>query len=221
MKSKIGVSKIDNSRSKAVPFFRPTIFNMWFSRLLCISQISWQKREIMKNAHGKILEASHISGSHKFCLYYIILAILAIIQLRKLANTLAGSPRRGNGFSKHDSVSPTVNPSGHKIPDSLTAPYIAQNQSLFKENKWRHSITVPNLKFKISRQSIWSCWVPNCLITYKPKDILSSFQISVCIIEKQGLNNHNKNYHLEKWRMEDNLKSLFQRNSKILQSKYC
>lgn len=63
--------------------------------------------------------------------------ILAIIQLRKLANTLAGSPRRGNGFSKHDSVSATVNPSGHKIPDTLMAPYIGQNQSLFRENKQR------------------------------------------------------------------------------------
>lgn len=146
--------------------------------------------------------------------------ILAIIQLRKLANTLAGSPRRGNRFSKHDSVSATVNPSGHKIPDTLMDPYIGQNQSLFRENKQRDSITVPNLKFKISRQSIWSWWFTNCLITYKPKDILSVFHISVCITEKQGLNNHNKNYHLEEWRMEDNLKSLLQRN-KILESKYC
>ena len=87
---------------------------------------------------------------------YIMLVILAITQLRKLANTLAGSLRRGNGLNKHDSVSATVNPSGHKIPDSLMAPYIGQIQSLSIEHRLRHSITMPTLKFKISRQSIWS-----------------------------------------------------------------
>lgn len=87
---------------------------------------------------------------------YIILVILAITQLRKLTNTVADSPRRGNGFNKHDSVSATVNLSGHKIPDSLMTPYIGQNPSLSIEHRLRHSITMPNLKFKMSRQSIWS-----------------------------------------------------------------
>lgn len=97
----------------------------------------------MKNAHRRILEASGNSGSHKFYLYYV--AYNSIKEVSKYS--VACSPRRGNGFNKHDSVSVTVRRSGHKLPDSFMFPHVGQNGSSFKENEQRHSIRAPTLKF--------------------------------------------------------------------------